>query len=94
MGVGSSTVFQDGVQIPVCKLYKEGVYNADIMNILCRNSRMPDWYRSDIAALVSSCKTAGARVCELIDRFGLECVAGAPGPRRSVTRLTCCPLFP
>ncbi|KAK8056393.1 hydantoin utilization protein A [Apiospora rasikravindrae] len=72
MCVSSSTIFEDGVQIPICKLYKGGVYNADIMDILCRNSRMPDWYRSDIAALVSSCKTAGARVCELVDRFGLE----------------------
>ncbi|KAK8081971.1 hydantoin utilization protein A [Apiospora saccharicola] len=72
MCVSSSTIFEDGVQIPICKLYKGGVYNSDIMDILCRNSRMPDWYRSDIAALVSSCKTAGARVCELVDRFGLE----------------------
>ncbi|KAK8089195.1 hypothetical protein PG997_004156 [Apiospora hydei] len=72
MCVSSSTIFEDGVQIPICKLYKRRVYNADIMDILCRNSRMPDWYRSDIAALVSSCKTAGARVCELVERFGLE----------------------
>ncbi|KAK8124931.1 hydantoin utilization protein A [Apiospora kogelbergensis] len=72
MCVSSSTIFEDGVQIPICKLYKGGTYNVDIMDILCRNSRMPDWYRSDIAALVSSCKTAGARVCELVDRFGLE----------------------
>ncbi|KAK8049447.1 hypothetical protein PG994_011177, partial [Apiospora phragmitis] len=72
MSVSSSTIFEDGVQIPICKLYKGGAYNADIMDILCRNSRMPDWYRSDIAALVSSCKTAGSRICELVDRFGLE----------------------
>lgn len=72
MSISSSSLYEDGLQIPIVKLYKEGVYNSDIMDILCRNSRMPDWYRSDIAALVSSCKTAGGRVCELIDRFGLE----------------------
>ncbi|KAH8675959.1 hydantoin utilization protein-like protein A [Xylariales sp. PMI_506] len=72
MSVSSSSLFEDGVQIPPVKLYKAGEYNSDIMEILCRNSRMSDWYRSDIAALVSSCKTASARVCELIDRFGLE----------------------
>ncbi|KAJ1327652.1 5-oxoprolinase (ATP-hydrolyzing) [Microdochium nivale] len=72
MSISSCSIFEDGVQIPPIKLYKKGVYNNDIIELLCRNSRMPDWYRSDIAALVSSCKTAGARVCELIDRFGYE----------------------
>jgi 5-oxoprolinase (ATP-hydrolysing) len=72
MSISSAGIFEDGVQIPIVKLYKKGVYNTDIMDILCRNSRMPDWYRSDVAALVSSCKTAGARVNELIERFGLN----------------------
>ncbi|KAI0019518.1 putative hydantoin utilization protein A [Xylariomycetidae sp. FL0641] len=72
MSISSATLFEDGVQIPIVKLYREGKYNSDIMEILTRNSRMPDWYRSDISALVASCKTAGARVCELIDRFGPE----------------------
>ncbi|KAI1336905.1 hydantoin utilization protein-like protein A [Xylariaceae sp. FL0016] len=72
MAISSTSLYEDGVQIPIVKLYRGGEYNSDIMEILCRNSRMPDWYRSDVAALVSSCKTAGARICELIDRFGLE----------------------
>ncbi|KAH9902046.1 hydantoin utilization protein-like protein A [Xylariomycetidae sp. FL2044] len=72
MSISSSSLYEDGIQIPIVKLYKGGDYNSDIMDILCRNSRMPDWYRSDVAALVSSCKTAAARVGELIDRFGLE----------------------
>jgi 5-oxoprolinase (ATP-hydrolysing) len=70
MSIGGHTIFEDGVQIPVCKLYAAGAYNAALMDTLCRNSRMPDWYRSDVAALISSCRTAAGRVCELIDRFG------------------------
>lgn len=72
MSITSSTLFEDGVQIPPVKLYRKGQYNSDIMDILCRNSRMPEWYHSDIQALIASCQTAGARVCETIDRFGLE----------------------
>ncbi|KAK9785618.1 putative Hydantoin utilization protein A [Seiridium cardinale] len=72
MSISSSGLYEDGVQIPPVKLYKAGQYNADIMDVLCRNSRMPEWYRSDIQALISSCQTAGARVCETIERFGLE----------------------
>lgn len=72
MSIEGTTIFEDGVQIPVVKLYSKGVYNSDLVDVLCRNSRMPDWYRSDIAALMSSCKTAAVRVCDLIARFGLE----------------------
>ncbi len=74
MSITSSTIFEDGVQIPCVKLYDGGKYNSDLMEVLCRNSRMPDWYRSDITALISSCKTAAARVCDLIARFGSELV--------------------
>lgn len=72
MSISSSTIFEDGVQIPCVKLYSKGEYNTVLMEVLCRNSRMPDWYKSDIAALISSCKTAAARVCDLITRFGPE----------------------
>jgi 5-oxoprolinase (ATP-hydrolysing) len=72
MSITSSSLFEDGVQIPPVKLFRKGQYNSDIMDILCRNSRMPEWYHSDIQALIASCQTAGARVCETIDRFGLE----------------------
>ncbi|KAI0177101.1 hydantoin utilization protein-like protein A [Pestalotiopsis sp. NC0098] len=71
MSISSSGLYEDGVQIPPVKLYRAGRYNAEVMELLCRNSRMPEWYRSDVQALISSCQTAGARVCETIDRFGL-----------------------
>jgi 5-oxoprolinase (ATP-hydrolysing) len=46
--------------------------NEDLVDLLCRNSREPDWYRSDLTAIVAATKTAGGRVCELIERFGVE----------------------
>jgi 5-oxoprolinase (ATP-hydrolysing) len=70
MSIESTTIFEDGVQIPVVKLYRKGVLNTDMIDIFCRNSRQPEWYRSDLTALVAACRTAAARVCELHDRFG------------------------
>ncbi|KAK2733748.1 hypothetical protein FQN55_003155 [Onygenales sp. PD_40] len=72
MSVNATTVFEDGVQIPLLKLYNKGVYNEDIVKLLCRNSRQPDWLRSDITALVTAVRTAAERVCELHDRYGVE----------------------
>lgn len=72
MSVNATTIFEDGVQIPLLKLYNKGHYNEDIVKLLCRNSRQPDWLRSDITALVTAVRTAAERVCELHDRYGAE----------------------
>ncbi|KAB8073069.1 Hydantoinase/oxoprolinase-domain-containing protein [Aspergillus leporis] len=72
MSINASSIFDDGVQIPCVKLYNEGVMNTDLVELLCRNSRQPDWYRSDLLAIIASCRTAASRVCELTTRFGTE----------------------
>jgi 5-oxoprolinase (ATP-hydrolysing) len=72
MSINATSVFDDGVQIPCIKLYSKGTMNSDIVDLLCRNSRQPDWYRSDLMAIITACRTAASRVCELATRFGSE----------------------
>ncbi|KAJ5710657.1 hypothetical protein N7488_004813 [Penicillium malachiteum] len=72
MSINSTSVFEDGVQIPCLKLYSRGVMNSDLVDLLCRNSRQPDWYRSDLIAIVAACSMASNRVSELAMRFGVE----------------------
>lgn len=72
MSINATSVFDDGVQIPCIKLYARGVVNADLIELLCRNSRQPAWYRSDLTALVAACSMAATRVRELAIRFGVE----------------------
>ncbi|KAL2867417.1 Hydantoinase/oxoprolinase-domain-containing protein [Aspergillus lucknowensis] len=72
MSINASSIFDDGVQIPCIKLYAKGAMNADLVDLLCRNSRQPDWYRSDLMAIITACRTAAHRVCELATRFGCE----------------------
>lgn len=72
MSINSVSVFEDGVQIPIIKLYSKGVMNSDLIDLLCRNSRQPEWYRSDLTAIVASCRMAARRVGELATRFGCE----------------------
>lgn len=72
MSINATSVFDDGVQIPCIKLYARGVVNADLVELLCRNSRQPAWYRSDLTALVAACSMAATRVRELASRFGVE----------------------
>jgi 5-oxoprolinase (ATP-hydrolysing) len=72
MSINATTIFEDGLQIPICKLYEKGVHNKGLMDLFCRNSRQPDWFQSDVIALVAACKTAATRVNELCDRYGYE----------------------
>ncbi|KAF2006430.1 hypothetical protein P154DRAFT_542311 [Amniculicola lignicola CBS 123094] len=72
MSINATTIFEDGLQIPIVKLYDEGKYNSALAELFFRNSRQPEWFQSDLVALVAACKTAAARVCELCERYGLE----------------------
>lgn len=72
MSINASTIFDDGMQIPVVKLYAKGIYNETLVEVLCRNSRLPEWYASDLTALTAACRTAANRVQELCSRYGVE----------------------
>ena len=65
-----STIFQEGVRIPPVKLYKKGVFQEDMLNLVLHQVRMPEWCKSDLNALLASCRTAERRIHEMCDRFG------------------------
>lgn len=66
----ASSIFEEGIQIPITKLASKGVWDQSLMNILYRNCRLPEWNRADTQALVAACKLAGKRMIELYTRFG------------------------
>jgi N-methylhydantoinase B len=66
----ASSIFEEGFRIPPVKLYKKGELQADLLRIACHQSRMPEWFKADLHALVASCRMAGRRVIELCQRFG------------------------
>lgn len=66
----ASSVFEEGIQIPITKVASRGVWNEDMMEVIYRNVRLPDWNRGDVRALVAACTIAGKRMIELYTRFG------------------------
>ncbi len=52
----ASSVFEEGIQIPVTKVASKGVWNSDLMEVIYRNVRLPEWNRSDVRALVAACE--------------------------------------
>lgn len=72
MSINANTIFEDGLQIPIVKLYDKGVYNEALATVFFRNSRRPEWFSSDLIALIAACRTAATRVSELCQRYGVE----------------------
>jgi N-methylhydantoinase B/oxoprolinase/acetone carboxylase alpha subunit len=66
----ATTIFEEGIQIPITKLASKGVWDHSLLNILYRNCRLQEWNRADTLALVAACKLAGRRMTELYNRFG------------------------
>ena len=57
----ASSVFEEGIQIPVTKVASKGVWNSDLMEVIYRNVRLPEWNRSDVRALVAACEIGQSR---------------------------------
>jgi N-methylhydantoinase B len=66
----AGSIFEEGFRIPPVKLYRKGVLQTDIIKIAAHQSRMPEWFKADLHAIVAACRVAGRRVVELCERFG------------------------
>ncbi|EEB90638.1 hypothetical protein MPER_11129, partial [Moniliophthora perniciosa FA553] len=65
----ATSIYEDGIQIPLCKLYSKGIVE--------RNSRKPDFAANDLHSLVAATKIAEKRILEMIERFGLQAYESA-----------------
>ncbi len=68
--IKAESIFQEGIRIPPTKLYKKGVLQSDILDLILHNVRTPQWNRFDLNALVAACNTAAKRCIEISERFG------------------------
>ncbi|MBE0688862.1 MAG: hydantoinase B/oxoprolinase family protein, partial [Anaerolineae bacterium] len=73
----SIDVFQEGLLLPAVKIYKAGVLDQELLNIIRFNSRLPDRVIGDMNAQISACRTGERRVIELVDKFGVETIREA-----------------
>ena len=68
--IKAETIYQEGIRIPPTKLYKKGVLQEDVLELILHNVRTTEWNRFDLNALVAACRTAAKRCVEIADRFG------------------------
>jgi N-methylhydantoinase B len=68
----ATQLYQEAVVIPPVKIYRKGELQEDILELILRNCRMPDWNRSDLKSLIAACRVANLRCNEICERFGTD----------------------
>jgi len=68
--IKAESIYQEGIRIPPTKLYKKGVLQSDLLELILHNVRTSNWNRFDLNALVAACNTAARRCVEMAERFG------------------------
>ena len=67
--------FAEGVHIPPVKLFRKGVLQTDILEILKTNSRLPLSIYGDLNAQISALNLGVTRLNDLLDDYGDQTVA-------------------
>ena len=73
----AAQIFEEGLQIPPVKLIRKGELNREILEMVLRNCRMPEWNRSDLNAIIAALRLAERRVHEIVERFGVDAYIAA-----------------
>jgi len=72
VGAGARDVHEEGLWIPMLKLYDAGEPNQTLHHMIRTNVRTPDHVFGDLAAQVSSARLACKRLSALLDRQGYD----------------------
>ncbi|WUH89186.1 hydantoinase B/oxoprolinase family protein [Streptomyces sp. NBC_00433] len=80
LGGTTTDIFAEGLQIPIVKLFKEGVQDDELTRLIATNVRFPDLAMGDLRAQVAAIRTGETRMRTLLERYGAGTVqAGITG---------------
>ena len=68
----STELLQEGLIIPPIKLVRRGRLNAEVVELICRNSRTPNDRRGDLAAQLAACRVGERRLQDIVSRYGWD----------------------
>lgn len=77
MAGGMSEIYQEGLRIPVIKLFREGELQQDILDLLLLNVRVPLERRGDYFAQIAACRLGQRRLAEVVATHSLPVVRAA-----------------
>jgi N-methylhydantoinase B len=72
LSADAGEVFEEGLFIPMLKLYRAGEPNADLLDILASNVRAPDEVLGDVHAQIAGNQVGCENLCEYLREFELD----------------------
>ncbi|MGP8432476.1 hydantoinase B/oxoprolinase family protein [Paraburkholderia fungorum] len=76
-GTDTTELAQEGLQLRTVRLYREGVFDQEMMRVIQYNSRRPDMLLGDIAAQHAACVRGRQLMENFLNRYGEETVESA-----------------
>jgi N-methylhydantoinase B len=73
----ATEIFQEGLQIPICRIIERGERRTDILEIIASNIRVPHESIGDLWAAVAANGVAERRLQELFTKYGREAIDAA-----------------
>jgi N-methylhydantoinase B len=73
----ATEIEQEGLRLPVVRLFREGVLDEDILAIIMSNIRVAEQRRGDIKAHVAALAVGERRLTSMLDRYGVDVVEEA-----------------
>src|SRR5271165_3543949 len=77
LGGMTTDIYAEGLQVPILKYQDRGKVNADLVDIIRQNVRLPSRALGDLRAQVTAVKTGERGFLELLDRYGRDEVKAA-----------------
>ena len=79
MAGGLTEIYQEGLRIPVVRLFSRGELQQDLMDLILLNVRVPVERRGDYFAQIAACRLGEKRLGEICDTYGVSKVQEAFG---------------
>jgi N-methylhydantoinase B len=70
LGADARQVFEEGIYVPIMKLFRAGEANRDLFRLVKQNVRAPELVEGDLMAQVGSNEVGGAKLLEFMDEYG------------------------
>ncbi|MEC8201710.1 MAG: hydantoinase B/oxoprolinase family protein [Pseudomonadota bacterium] len=77
MAGGMSEIYQEGLRIPIVRLFRRGELQQDLLELLLLNVRIPEERRGDYYAQIASCRLGRRRLLEAYETHSVKIINAA-----------------
>src|SRR6185312_952061 len=77
LGGQTRDIYSEGLQMPIVKIFKRGVQDRELTDVIKMNVRIPELAMGDFRAQVAAIRTGQRRANALFERYGKAAVEGS-----------------